>query len=82
VTSEVSVSRRRRSPSARSALPLKASLAQFKNPRLLYDELEPGAAVSAWTEAESARKGALSAQEQVASQAEEVQQRRLELGQV
>ena len=38
--------------------------------------------MSAWTEAESARKGALSAQEQVASQAEEVQQRRLELGQV
>jgi hypothetical protein len=30
VTSEVSVSRRRRSPSARSALPLKASLAQLK----------------------------------------------------
>ena len=38
--------------------------------------------VSAWTEAESARKGASLAQEQVASQAEEVQQRRLELGQV
>jgi hypothetical protein len=38
--------------------------------------------VSAWTEAESTRKGALSAEEQVASQAEEVQQRRLELGQV
>jgi hypothetical protein len=30
VTSEVSVSRRRRSPSARSALPLEASLAQLK----------------------------------------------------
>jgi hypothetical protein len=30
VTSEVSVSRRRRSPSAQSALPLKASLAQLK----------------------------------------------------
>jgi hypothetical protein len=38
--------------------------------------------VSAWTEAESARKEASLAQEQVASQAEEVQQRRLELGQV
>jgi hypothetical protein len=38
--------------------------------------------VSTWTEAESARKGALSAQEQVASQAEEVQQRRLEPGRV
>jgi hypothetical protein len=38
--------------------------------------------VSAWTEVESARKGASSAQEQVASQAEEVQQRWLELGQV
>jgi hypothetical protein len=38
--------------------------------------------VSAWTEAESARKEASPAQEQVASQAEEVQQRRLELGQV
>jgi hypothetical protein len=36
--------------------------------------------VSAWTEAESAQKGASSAQEQVASQAKEVQQRRLELG--
>jgi hypothetical protein len=34
--------------------------------------------VSAWTEAESVRKGASSAQEQVASQAEEVQQRRPE----
>ena len=38
--------------------------------------------MAAWTEAESARKGALSAQKQVASQAEEVQQRRLEPGQV
>jgi uncharacterized coiled-coil DUF342 family protein len=38
--------------------------------------------VSAWTEAESARKEASSAREQVASQAEEVQPRRLELGQV
>jgi hypothetical protein len=82
VTSEVSVSRRRRSPSARSALPLKASLAQFKKPRLLCDELELEAAVSAWIEAESARKGVSLAQEQVASQAEEVQQWRLELGQV
>jgi hypothetical protein len=63
-------------------LPLKASLAQFKKPRLLYDEPEPEAAASAWTEAESARKEASSAQEQVASQAEEVQQRRLEPGQV
>jgi hypothetical protein len=82
VTSEVSVSRKRRSPSARSALPLKASLAQLRNPRLLCDEPEPEAAVSVWTEAESARKGASSAQEQVASQAEEVQQRRLEPGRV
>jgi hypothetical protein len=80
--SEVSVSRRRRSPSARSALPLKASLAQLQNPWLLCDEPEPEAVVSAWTEAESARKGASSAQELVDSQAEEVQQRRLELGQV
>jgi hypothetical protein len=54
VTSEVSVSRRRRSPLARSALLLKASLAQLRNPRLLCDEPEPGAAVSAWTEAELA----------------------------
>jgi hypothetical protein len=38
--------------------------------------------VSAWTEAESARKEALSAQEHVASQVEEVQRWRLELGQV
>jgi hypothetical protein len=38
--------------------------------------------VSAWTKAKSARKEASSAQDQVASQAEEVQQRRLELGQV
>jgi hypothetical protein len=38
--------------------------------------------VSAWIEAESARKEALSAQVQVASQAEEVQWRRLGLGQV
>jgi hypothetical protein len=38
--------------------------------------------VSAWTEAESARKEASSAREQAASQAEEVQQRRPELGQV
>jgi hypothetical protein len=72
VTSEVSVSWRRRSPSARSALPLKASLAQFENLRLLCDELEPEAAVSAWTEAESAREEASSAREHVASQAEEV----------
>jgi hypothetical protein len=38
--------------------------------------------VSAWTEAESARKEASSAHEQVASHAEEVQRRRLGLGQV
>jgi hypothetical protein len=36
--------------------------------------------VSAWTEAESTRKEASSAQKQVASQAEEVQRRRLGLG--
>jgi hypothetical protein len=74
VTSEVFVSRRRRSPSARSALPLKASLAQLRNPRLLCDEpeLEPEAAVSAWTEAELVREETSSAQEQVTSQAEEV----------
>jgi hypothetical protein len=42
-------------------LPLKASLAQLRNPRLLCDEPEPEAAVSAWTEAESAQKGASSA---------------------
>jgi hypothetical protein len=73
VTSEVSVSRRRRSPSARSALPLKASLAQLRNPRLLCDEpeSEPEAAVSAWTEAESAREETSLAQEQVTSQTEE-----------
>jgi hypothetical protein len=82
VTSEVSVSRRRRSPSARSALPLKASLAQLRNSRLLCDELELETAVSAWTEAELAREEASSAQEWVASQAEEVLQRRLELGQI
>jgi hypothetical protein len=50
VTSEVSVSRRRRSPSAWSALPLKASLAQLQNLRPLYNELEPEAAASAWIE--------------------------------
>jgi hypothetical protein len=71
VTSEVSVSWRRRSPSARSALPLKASLAQLRNPRLLCDEPEPEAAVSAWTEAELAREETSSAQEQGTSQAEE-----------
>jgi hypothetical protein len=38
--------------------------------------------VSAWTEAESAREEAPLAQDQVASQTEEMQQRRLELGQV
>jgi hypothetical protein len=38
--------------------------------------------VSAWTEAESAQKGASSAQEQVTSHAEEAQQRRLEPSQV
>jgi hypothetical protein len=38
--------------------------------------------VSAWIEAESARKGASSAQEQVTSQAEEAQQQRLEPGRV
>jgi hypothetical protein len=63
-------------------LPLKASLTQFENLRPLCDELEPEAAVSAWTEVESAQKEASLAQERVASQAEEVQQRRLELGQV
>jgi hypothetical protein len=67
---------------ARSALPLKASLAQLQNPRLLCDEPELEAAVSAWTEAELAREEALSAREHVASLAEEVQQLRLELGQV
>ena len=59
VMSEVSVSRRRRSPSARSALPLKAPLVQLRNPGPLCDE--PEAAVSAWTKAELARKGASSA---------------------
>jgi hypothetical protein len=63
-------------------LPLKASLAQFENLRSLRDELEPEAAVSAWTEAELAQKEASSVREHVASQAEEVQRRRLELGQV
>jgi hypothetical protein len=67
VTSEVFVSRRRRSPSARSALPLKASLAQFQDPRPLCDELEPEVAVLAWIEAESAREDASSAREQAAS---------------
>jgi hypothetical protein len=38
--------------------------------------------VSAWTEAESAREEASSAQEHMASLAEEVQQQWLELGQV
>jgi hypothetical protein len=36
--------------------------------------------VSVWTEVELARKEASSAREHVASQVEEVQQRRLELG--
>jgi hypothetical protein len=48
----------------------------------LSDEPEPEAAVSAWTEEESAREEASLAWEHVASLAEEVQQRRLELGQV
>jgi hypothetical protein len=57
VTSEVSVSWRCRSPSARLALLPDASLAQLKeNPRLLCDEPEPEAEVSAWTKAELARK--------------------------
>jgi hypothetical protein len=38
--------------------------------------------VLAWTEAESTRRGASSAQERLASQAEEVQQRRPEPGRV
>jgi hypothetical protein len=38
--------------------------------------------VSAWTEAESVREEASSARADVASLAEEVQQRQLELGQV
>ena len=38
--------------------------------------------MSAWTEAESAREESSLAREHVASLAEEVQQRRLELGQV
>jgi hypothetical protein len=80
VTSEVSISQRRRSPSARSTLPLKASLAQLRNPRLLCDEPEPEAAMSAWLEAESAREEASSARGHVASLAEEAQQRRLEPG--
>jgi hypothetical protein len=82
VTSEVSVHRRRRSPSAWSTSPPKASLAQLKKPRLLYNEPEPEAAVSAWTEAKSAREEASLAQEHVASLAEEVQQWQLKLGQV
>ena len=82
VTSEVSISRRRRSPSARSTLPLKASLAPLRNPRPLYDEPEPEAAVSAWIEEESAREEASSARGHVASLAEEAQQRRLDPGQV
>jgi hypothetical protein len=63
-------------------MPPKASLAQLKNPRLLCDEPEPEAAMSAWTEAESSREEASLAREHVASLAEEVQQRRLEPGQV
>jgi hypothetical protein len=60
VTSGVSVSRRRRSPSARSALLPEASLAQLKEtPRPLFDEPRLGVAVSARTEAELARKGDL-----------------------
>jgi hypothetical protein len=57
VTSEVSVPRGRRSPSARSALLSEASLAWLEeNPRPLFDEPRPGVAVSARTEAELARK--------------------------
>jgi mRNA degradation ribonuclease J1/J2 len=63
-------------------LPFKASLARFQDLRLLCDELKPKAAVSAWTEAVSARTEASLAREQVASQAEEMQQRQLEFGQV
>jgi hypothetical protein len=58
---------------------LRLPLAQLKNPQLLYDEPEPEAAVSAWTEAESVREEASSAREHVASLVEEVQQRQLEL---
>jgi hypothetical protein len=54
-------------------LPLKVPLAQLQNPRLLCDEPEPEAAVSAWTEAESAREEASSARGHVASLAEGVQ---------
>jgi hypothetical protein len=81
VTSEVSVSRRHRIPSARSALPFKVSFARFKNLQPLCDELKLEAAV-AWTEAVSARTEAFLAREQVASQAEEMQQRQLEFGQI
>jgi hypothetical protein len=42
-----------------------------RNPRLLCDEPEPEAAVSAWTEAESAQEETSLVQEQVTSQAEE-----------
>jgi hypothetical protein len=51
----------------RSRLPL----LNFRNPWLLCDEPEPEAAVLARTDAESARKETSSAQEKVASQAEE-----------
>jgi hypothetical protein len=46
-------------------------LLSFWNPRLLYDEPEPEAAVLARTDAESARKETSSAREMAASQAEE-----------
>jgi hypothetical protein len=60
VTSEVSVSRRRRSPSARSALLSEASLAWLEeNPRPLFDEPRPGVAMPGRTEAELARKEGL-----------------------
>jgi hypothetical protein len=69
--SEVSVCRRRGNPLARSALPLKASLTQIRNPRLLCDEPEPEAAVSAWIEAELAQEETPLAQERGTPQAEE-----------
>jgi hypothetical protein len=69
VTGEVYVSRRRRSPSARSALPPEASLAQLKEN--LGCSAMSRSRRQRWIEAESAGEETSSTQKQVTSQAEE-----------
>ena len=66
---------------ARATARLSQQSAEVADLRLLCDELKSEAA-AAWAEAASTRTKASSARELVASQAEEMQQRQLELGQV